>query len=250
MLRKTMNYSVLALTVWGVSACTAPRTIMIDQTRTRPVQRPVVVAPTPRPVIREEILLGRGSSNRDLGQRVEVPQNNPSVEENATSEENVTTEVTSSIPSNEVIQRIPFPEHEYKSMRMTIDILKKRGRSTVSGTAYLENSYTSEKIRGQKIKLWLNPVTSYSRQWYEESHLKGYKLSKTDKRLYNYLKFTYSNSSGDFNFFGVPAGEYYLTGSISCSDGCGFNETKSIRLVREVSVGRGVTNVDLTKQVP
>jgi len=232
-----MNYSVLALTVWGLSACSNPRTIMIDQTRTRPVYRPVVVAPSHRPVIREEILLGRGSSNRDLGQRVDVPQNNPSVEEN------VTTDDMSSISSNEVIQRIDFPVEEYK-------YIKKRGRSTVSGIAYLENSYTSEKIRGQKIKLWLNPVTSYSRQWYEESHLKGYKLSKTDKRLYNYLKFTYSNSSGDFNFFGVPAGDYYLTGSISCSEECGFDETKSIRLVREVSVGRGVTNVDLTKQVP
>jgi len=247
-----MKYSVLALMVLGVSACTAPRTIMIDQTRTQPVyrppvhqQRPVVVTP-PRtePVVREEILLGRGSSNSDLGQRVDVPQNHPSVEENVTTEvsENENSEIARPV-SNEVLERIPFPVEEYQH-------LKKRGRSTVSGTIYLENSDTGEKIRGKKIKLWLNPVTSYSRQWYEESFLGGYKLSKTDKRLYNYLKFTYSDNSGKFDFFGVPTGAYYLTGSISCGDECGFNGTKSIRLVEEISVGRGVTHVDLTKQVP
>jgi len=233
-----MNYSLLALTVWGVSACTAPRTIMINQSRTQPIHRPVIAPPSHQPVIREEILLGRGSSNSNLGQRVDVPKNTPTVEENVT-----TDDIGSSVPSNEVIQRIPFPIEEYK-------YVKKRGRSTVSGTIYLENSDTYEKIRGKKIKLWLNPVTSYSRQWYEESYLNGYKLSKTDKRLYNYLKFTYSDSSGKFDFFGVPAGEYYLTGSISCSEECGFDGMKSIRLVREISVGHGVTHVDLTKQVP
>ena len=253
MLKIRMKYSVLAITVLGMSACTTPRTIMIDQRRTRPVQRPMVVAPTPRPVIREEILLGQGSSNRDLGQRVEVPKHTPSVKEHVTTELNVKDNkdensepiepTETKVPRNEVIDRIAFPIEEYK-------YIKKRGRSTVSGKIYLENSETSEKIRGKKIKLWLNPVTSYSRQWYEKSYLDGYRLSKTDKRLYNYLKFTYSDTSGSFNFFGVPTGEYYLTGSISCSEECGFNEKKSTRLVKEISVGRGVTDVDLTKQVP
>jgi len=248
MLKRRMKYAVLTVTILGMSACTPPpRTIIINQTRTRPAPRPVVVAPTPRPVIREEILLGRGSSNSDLGQRVDVPKNTPSVEENVTTELNNNTENNESTvgraSTNEVLERIPFPVEEYSHV-------KKRGRSTVSGTIYLENSDTYEKIRGKKIKLWLNPVTSYSRQWYEESYLNGYKLSKTDKRLYNYLKFTYSDSSGKFDFYGVPTGEYYLTGSISCANECGFSGMKSIRLVKEISVGRGVTHVDLTKQVP
>jgi len=70
-----------------------------------------------------------------------------------------------------VIERMDFPADEYR-------YIKKRGRSTVSGTIYLENSHTSFKVKGKKTKLWLNPVTSYSRQWYEESYLGGYKLSK------------------------------------------------------------------------
>jgi hypothetical protein len=80
--------------------------------------------------------------------------------------------------------------------------------------------------------------------------LGGYKLSKTDSRLYNYLKFTYSDGSGQFNFYGVPAGDYYLTGTIRCGEECGFSEMKSIRLVQEISVGRGTTRIDLTKNVP
>jgi len=236
-----MKYSLLAISIWGLSACTStPRTITINQEQTRPAPRPVITAAIKRSEIKEEILLGRGAKNPSLGNRVDIPKNNPVLGEIAKEETESRGEI---VARNEVIERMDFPANEYK-------YIKKRGRSTVSGKIYLENSHTSLKINGQKTKLWLNPVTSYSRQWYEESYLGGYKLSKTDKRLYNYLKFTYSNSTGDFNFFGVPAGDYYLTGTISCADECGFNQTKSIRLVREISVGNGVTTVDLMKHVP
>ena len=244
MLKTKTTYVLLAISIWGLSGCTKnPRVITINGDRTtRPITRPVaIVAPT-RPVVEEEILLGQGSSNSSLGNRVDVPKNNPTLSDTINLEENTTTQSTVSTHS-EVIERMDFPVEEYRH-------IKKRGRSTVSGTIYLENSQTSLKVEGKKIKLWLNPVTSYSRQWYEESHLGGYKLSKTDKRLYNYLKFTYSDGSGNFNFFGVPAGNYYLTGTITCADECGFNQTKSIRLVKEVSVGRGVTTVNLMKYVP
>jgi hypothetical protein len=240
MLNKTMRYSLLAISIWGLSACSNPRTITIDQESVQSAPRPVVTAATKRPVIKEEILLGQGSKNPNLGDRVDVPMNNPILGEMV--DENISTDVVA-VSHNEVMERIAFPVGEYK-------YVKKTGRSTVSGRIYLENSHTSSKINGKKIKLWLNPVTSYSRQWYHESYLGGYKLSKTDKRLYNYLKFTYSTGSGKFNFFGVPAGDYYLTGTISCSEECGFNQKKSIRLVREISVGNGVTTVDLMKHVP
>ena len=236
MLKTTVKYSVLVLSIWGLTACSSPRVLTINQERTRPAYHPPIVAPIKRAEIKEEILLGEGSSNSSLGTRVEVPKNNPVLTQQ--SEEELRTQ-----RSNEVIERMDFPVEEYKR-------IKKVGHSTVSGTIYLENSHTAYKIKGKRTKLWLNPVTSYSRQWYQQSHLGGYKLSKTDKRLYNYLKFTYSDNSGNFNFFGVPTGDYYLTGTITCSDECGFNQSKSIRLVREISVGRGVTTVDLMKSVP
>lgn len=244
MLNKTIRYSLLTLSIWGLSACSNPRMITIHEDEVRPSTRQVTTRPTKRPDIKEEILLGQGSNNLSLGNRVDVPLNNPTLGDmiDIYGDENISTG-GAFVSHNEVIERIAFPTEEYKHV-------KKRGRSTVSGNIFLENSHSSLKIKGQKTKLWLNPVTSYSRQWYQESHLGGYKLSKTDKRLYNYLKFTYSDNSGKFNFFGVPAGDYYLTGTISCAEECGFNESKSIRLVREISVGRGVTTVDLMKHVP
>ena len=141
------------------------------------------------------------------------------------------------------MERIDFPVEEYKHIR-------KIGRSTVSGTIYLENSYTSNKVMGKKVKLYLNPVTSYSQQWYQESYLGGYKLSKSDPKLYNYLKFTMSNANGKFNFFGVPTGQYYLVGTMKCGEECGFLEDKVVRLAKEITVGRGTTHVDLMKNVP
>ncbi|CAA6823553.1 MAG: Unknown protein [uncultured Sulfurovum sp.] len=247
MINKTIKYSLLSISILAFSACSSGRTIMINQDTVQPTERPATTVPNKRPEIKEEILLGNNSKNPNngtLGNRVDVPLNNPMLGDMIYNEgeENIIEEpVVRS--KNEVIERMPFPVGEYK-------YVKKKGRSTVSGTIYLENAHTSLKVKGQKIKLWLNPVTSYSRQWYHESYLGGYKLSKTDKRLYNYLKFTYSNSAGKFNFFGVPSGDYYLTGSISCAQECGFSQRKSIRLVREISVGSGVTTVDLMKHVP
>ena len=75
-------------------------------------------------------------------------------------------------------------------------------------------------------------------------------MSPVDKRLYNYLKFTNSDDSGNFDFFGVAPGNYYLIGSMKCGAECGLSRDETIRLVKEISVGRGVTNVELTKRVP
>jgi hypothetical protein len=244
MINKTVKYGLLGLMLMGTTAC-HKRTIIIEPQAQRTVERAVVKVPVKRP-IKEEILLGNNSKNPSLGNRVDVPINNPTLGEMVSGygEENTTEEIAiEEAGSSGIMERIPFPIDEYRRLR-------KRGRSTVSGDVYLENSNSSEKIVGKKLKLWLNPVTSYSRQWYEESYLGRYKLSKTDKRLYNYLKFTYSDNSGHFNFYGVPKGQYYLVGTMSCSEECGFPETTSVRLVKEVYVGSGVTSIDLMKNVP
>ena len=244
MFNKTIKYTLVSLTIWGMFGC-SERTITVPRTTTTHPRATVPVAKEPS--IKEEILLGQNAKNPNLGNRVDAPVNNPTLGEmigGTYGDANATeySDEEQNIPG-EIIERMPFPAEEYK-------YVKKRGRSTVSGMIYLENSYNSQKVPGQKIKLWLNPVTTYSRQWYQESYLGGYRLSKTDSRIYNYLKFTYSNESGKFNFFGVPSGDYYLVGTMSCGEECGFSQSKSIRLVREISVGRGVTNVDLTKPVP
>ncbi|MBU1668318.1 hypothetical protein KKC13_07840 [bacterium] len=243
MLNKNFKYTVIALILFGLSGCNQ-RTIVLhpgengaQPQRTQPVIK--------SPEIKEEILINQ---NPNLGNPIDVPTNNPLLgqavgdynDSNHYQEENITEEP---VVENGVIERISFPIDEYK-------YIKKTGGSTVSGSIYVENSHNAEKIMGKKVKLYLNPVTSYSRQWYQESYLGGYKMSKSDNRLYNYLKYTVSNSNGKFNFFGLASGNYYLVGTITCGQECGYSETKTVLLVQEIFVGNGVTNVNLMKHVP
>lgn len=242
MFKNTMKYTLISVIVLGMVGCTPQRKIIVyspSQQGTAPV-----VTPTKKPPIKEEILLGRHGNNTNLGSRIDVPENNPTIGE-ANSTENSDDENLVDVETHkrELIERIPFPVEEYKH-------LSKRGRSTVSGKVYITNRFTADEITKSKVKLWLNPVTSYSTQWYNEVYLGGNKLTKIDKKIFNYLKFTYSSNDGHFNFFGVPSGEYYLTATIHCAVECGYRENKSVLLVQKVYVGRGKTEVDLSKSVP
>jgi hypothetical protein len=96
--------------------------------------------------------------------------------------------------------------------------------------------------------LYLNPLTSYSEQWYKESYLGGYKMQKADSRLFNYLKFTASDKNGNFAFYGVPSGSYYLIGTVKCGEECGYDSMKNIRIATKVSVrGNQIVEQDLTR---
>ena len=245
MLNSSLKYALFLLVVLGTVGCTPQKRITI-YTPTQPTtqaHRPVVT-PSKRPPIKEEILLGRHGNNTNLGSRIDVPKNNPSIKDlNTIESSNNDNLVDVQEHERELIERMPFPVEEYRH-------LSKKGRSTVSGKVYLTNRLAGEEIKKANVKLWLNPVTSYSTQWYNEVYLGGNKLTKIDKRLFNYLKFTYSSADGSFNFFGVPTGSYYLTATIKCSVECGYRENKSVLLVKKVYVGRGKTEVDLSKTVP
>ena len=136
-----------------------------------------------------------------------------------------------------VIRRIPFPADEYAR-------LKTKGNGVVEGTIAIRLG--ERMIPGRQTRLYLNPVTSYSNQWYRESYLGGHKMGKADPRLFNYLKFTSSDRQGRFAFYGVPAGEYYVVGTVHCTE-CGG---RNIRIARRVRVTKGGTvTVSLTKNV-
>lgn len=138
--------------------------------------------------------------------------------------------------------RIAFPVSEYTQ-------LSKAGKGTVKGKIFIKNSY-GEAIVGKNTRLYLNPVTSYSEQWYNESYLDGHKMQKADPRLFNYLRFTASNSDGEFAFYGVPSGSYYLIGTVKCGTECGYDREKSIRIAVHVSVhGNQVLVKDLSRQI-
>jgi len=141
-----------------------------------------------------------------------------------------------------VVQRIPFPENEYKSLATT-------GSATVKGKIYIVTA-GGNKVYGKNTRLYLNPVTSYSTQWYNESYLGGAKMSKVDTRLFNYLKFTTSDSNGNFEFLNVPSGSYYLIGVVKCGTACGYDKVKKIRIAKKISVfGNDIKVEELSKRV-
>ena len=248
MFNKNLKYTLITLMLLGVSGCNQRIITLNPETSTSESR----VNPTPtRPVVREEILINK---NPNLGDRISVPKNNPSlgtvISDGTEHDANIDGELdqadmeSETVVHNTPMERMAFPAEEYAR-------IKKRGYSTVTGIIYVENSNSGEKIMGQKVKLWLNPVTSYSNQWYEQDYLAGYKLSKIDKRIFNYMKLEYSKLNGSFRFSGVPRGDYYLVGSVNCTESCGLSakDTK-VRLVKKISVGSGVTRVDLMKNVP
>ncbi len=252
MFSKNLKYTLMSLMLMGVSGCNQ-RTITLDTGRQVSAPRvypPIVSQSVP---VREEILIKK---NPNLGAIISsTPKNSPSTPPSVVSssehghDANVDSaidqaEMESAVKHDTIIERMPFPAQEYSR-------LKKRGYSTVTGTVYLENSNSGEKIIGQKVKLWLNPVTSYSNQWYQQDYLGGYKLSKIDKRIFNYMKLEYSKADGTFRFSGIPKGDYYLVGSVKCTEACGLSyKNKKIRLVKRVSIGSGLNHIDLTKNVP
>jgi hypothetical protein len=254
------KYILLALFVILLSGCVEKRIIKVT-TVDRPYQgyKEAVKQQVKRPTvpkeehIKEEILI---KNNPNLGNvKVLVPKNRAILDVNISALEITSSNINNSIKddikdedskisqTHRVVQRIDFPVEEYIN-------LPKFGNSEVSGSVYLINSETGEKIIKENLKLYLNPVTSYSRQWYEESYLNGNKMTPPDKRLFNYLKFTMSDSNGNFHFFGVPKGDYYLGVRIDCGSECGFDKKRVIRIVKEVYVDGDLREIELSKVIP
>jgi hypothetical protein len=160
------------------------------------------------------------------------------LDENITENETTITEVQES----QQVTRIPFPVYEYNR-------LAKTGKGTISGTIYVNDIY-GKKIVGSGTRLYLNPVTSYSDQWYNASYIGGAKMQKADSRLFNYLRFTASDTNGKYAFYGVPSGSYYLIGTVKCGTECGYDTPKSIRIAKKVRVsGNQIVDQDLSKSL-
>ena len=171
-----------------------------------------------------------------LGQEVDT------VKEDIKESVNTVKETPIKTQNKTFVQRMPFPEAEYAS-------LPKTGNATVNGYIYAITP-NGNKVYAKQTRLYLNPVTSYSTQWYNESYLGGAKMSKVDPRLFNYLKFTTSDNNGKFEFLNVPSGSYYLIGVIKCGSECGYSQTKNIRVTKKISVvGSEIKSVDLSKSI-
>jgi len=149
--------------------------------------------------------------------------------------------ISNSQTTHNKISRIPFPVNEYRNLSLS-------GRGVIKGSIFVTNK-RGKTIVGKATRLYLNPLTSYSSQWYNKSYISGKKMKKADTRLYNYLRFTMSNENGQYAFYGVPSGKYYLIGSVLCGSECGFANPKQIRIAKEVHIrGPQIINSNLSRK--
>lgn len=134
------------------------------------------------------------------------------------------------------LSRMPFPEAEYAA-------LNKVGTATVRGQAFL-------KTRGGDVKtaagnpVYLNPVTSYSNEWYSRSYLTGQRMEPPDPRLTPYMPNQTADGSGRFTFSNVPAGEYYVTSLVTWEAATGYKfsmETQGGIVTKKITVKDGET---------
>ena len=175
---------------------------------------------------------GQDQTNIDDEDNIDISD----LDENLTESEMSITESQES----QQLARIAFPTSEYYS-------LAKTGKGTIQGTIFVNDTY-GKKIAGNGTRLYLNPVTSYSNQWYSASYIGGAKMQKADSRLFNYLRFTASDTNGKFAFYGVPSGSYYLIGTVKCGTECGYDTPKSIRIATKVNVsGNQIVEQDLSR---
>lgn len=138
------------------------------------------------------------------------------------------------------LERMEFPVSEYSRLVRT-------GKGTIKGSIYVKDLY-DRRVLGASTRLYLNPITSYSKQWYEDSYLSGARMQEADPRLFNYLRFTASDKSGKFAFYGVPSGSYYLIGTVKCGQECGYGSLKNIRIATRVQIsGNQIISKDLTR---
>jgi hypothetical protein len=173
-------------------------------------------------------------SSEEDGENIDISDLNEGISE---SELGMTEEVV-----EPKMQRVPFPVAEYNR-------LAKSGKGTVKGTIYV-TAPNGNKVVGGGTRLYLNPVTSYSNQWYNDSYIAGNKMEKADARLFNYLKFTAAEASGALAFYGVPSASYYLIGTLECSTECVYDTAKSIRIASRVTVsGNNIVSQDLSRFV-
>ncbi|MCA1766353.1 MAG: hypothetical protein LC633_08945 [Desulfobulbaceae bacterium] len=141
-------------------------------------------------------------------------------------------------------QRMPFPEREYADLEL-------RGDKTVKGTVFLVDQFEERQV-GDGSEVTLEPLTSYSEQWYEVSYRQGKTIEEPDPRYSRYVMRTEADEEGNFSFEKVGAGEYLLTApvywtAVTCS--AAKVDTK-VMIGKKITVAENdsVVEVPLTKE--
>lgn len=141
----------------------------------------------------------------------------------------------------EIIQRIPFNPTEFAD-------LPSSGTATVMGQAFVAGADGIQHYP-QNEHARLNPVTSYSRQWYEVNYLAKKNIADADPRYLEYVYKVEFDGQGRFRFHNIPAGDYYISApifwmqEIKMADGSILMKRQGMFICKELHVDEGKTVV-------
>ncbi len=85
-----------------------------------------------------------------------------------------------------------------------------RGDASISGLVSLRSDEDNVTSGGGCKEVVLEPVTSYSTEWFDHEIMKNERLAPPDPRALTYRRTTQMDSAGHFHFEQLPAGSYYL----------------------------------------
>ncbi|MBB3229674.1 carboxypeptidase-like regulatory domain-containing protein [Halomonas stenophila] len=103
-----------------------------------------------------------------------------------------------------VPRQVAFPAEEYAA-------LEKNGSAAVSGRLTLDSAAGTVVGAGETISV--APITTYSAEAAEQA-LAGRAVERADPRARAYTHTTRTDANGHFLLRGLPAGEFYVSGSL------------------------------------
>jgi hypothetical protein len=89
------------------------------------------------------------------------------------------------------------------------------GTAVIYGEAFVKTPGGGIKKAAAGTKVFLNPVTTYSTEWFERQIIGGQLLRDPDRRTSPYHHETVVDTEGRFEFQHLPLGDYYLACDIS-----------------------------------
>ncbi|MDI5985753.1 carboxypeptidase-like regulatory domain-containing protein [Halomonas sp. M4R5S39] len=119
-----------------------------------------------------------------------------------------------------VARQVAFPEAEYAALQRT-------GSGVISGRLSLNGTPGA----GETVSV--APVTTYSAEAAEQA-LAGRAVEPADPRAREYTHTTRTDGQGHFSLNGIPAGEFYVSGSV-VDPASGQRRV----IIRQVSLGNG-----------
>jgi hypothetical protein len=122
------------------------------------------------------------------------------------------------------------------------------GTGSIVGQVFVETEDGETKY-GSGSTIYLNPVTTYSTEWFNIGILQGKELSEADVRVWAYHEEAVADRMGNFRFTNLAPGEYYLATAVNWEiQGEKGSKTIGVIVGTRASVGEGETvDVVLTK---